>query len=482
MSMKMAKEALDLVTKSFSEAAGSTGNSLISYNLDSSIAVLYPDTVKVIKYITKEYGGQGASAEFDVVTKNNVGNARGILQRGKTGAVNRLEKKRYSQVYKSFGDSGEVILQDELEHGGLSPERKALEVNGMMHTGALIEERLVIGGNRTSNLVRPVLTASVAAGGSVAAGDYKVQVVALNYQAYIEVRNALVADIAIQSTVAITDVYGNASSTEGGHSQPSAASTVTTTTTNKTINVTWPVDVNAFGYAVYAGPAAGDVVLQKITNINSVSLTELVTDTQNITALTNADKSVETQTIDGMLTQILKDGSGATVKVLATGTAGVGSTLTKGSRNNCVEFDEVLTEMYQKKMIVPKVVILSVKLFKKLADTMGDSLIRFSVPGNANGEVTLGSTVSKYIHPNTGSEIEIISALEFPDVVLFAAFETNYGQGGDVNTVVVDYRKGHTVNFWPIMDYTQKFSLIYDFCVKVKYPGAFGVITNIAVD
>ena len=472
--MSMKKEVLDIVTKSFSEAPGSTGNSLIAYNLENTISVLYPDTTRFAKDITRVFGGYGRSAEFDVVTKNASDEQRGMTERGKTGSVNRLLKKRYSQTYHSFGRSGTVVLQDELDHGPLTPERKALEVNGMMHSHARNMERLIIGGNSSSSLVKPVVTGTVSSGGTITAGSYDVQVVSLNYQAYVETRYKSITDITVPATKTMTDVYGNVTETNFGHSLPSDAVSVTTTTTNKTINATWPIDPNAFGYLVFAG-ATGSVKLQALVFVNAITLTSLVTNTVNVSTVdTTEDRSVEIGAIDGVLTQVLKANSGATVNYLT-----AGATLSKGSRNNCVEIDALLTDMWQKKMIEPSKMYMSPKVFTQLADTMGDSLVRFNVNGNGDGKVVLGSTVNMYIHPATGHYIEIISALEFPDVILFVQPNTTYGQGGDTVTYELDYRVAPRVNFWPIMEYEQKFSILEDLCVKVKYPGAFGLIGNI---
>ena len=106
----------------------------------------------------------------------------------------------------------------------------------------------------------------------------------------------------------------------------------------------------AVGYAWYAGDA-GSETLQAITTINSVVFSiPFNATTQAASAITSDNSRNPNYGYDGLLTTAFNNIGSSYVKTLATGVAGVGTTLTSSGRGSVAEIDAMLQAMWDNAM------------------------------------------------------------------------------------------------------------------------------------
>ena len=122
----------------------------------------------------------------------------------------------------------------------------------------------------------------------------------------------------------------------------------------------------ALGYAWFWG-AAGSEVLGAITTINSLVITANAAGTQTAASLGSSDNSTNALVFDGLLYQAFKSGSNAYVAYLATGTAGIGSTLTGDGAGGIVEIDAALKNRWDNYRLSPDTMWVSSQVANNLS-------------------------------------------------------------------------------------------------------------------
>ena len=154
--------------------------------------------------------------------------------------------------------------------------------------------------------------------------------------------------------VSVNPAGGGSAFTYGGGSSNKSSATSTgalTGSTNVIKAKVTPVP-GAVAYAWYVG-TNGNELLQKITTINSVVLTSLVTSNrQNASAITG-DNSKNLLSYDGVLYQAWASGSGAYIKYMPDGTVGTGTGLTASGDGGIVEINELFRHMWDNYRLSP---------------------------------------------------------------------------------------------------------------------------------
>jgi hypothetical protein len=253
----------------------------------------------------------------------------------------------------------------------------------------------------------------------------------------------------------------------------------------------------AVAYAWYLGTSAGQLNLQQITTINSVSFkTALVTTTQNFATMQAADYSQQTgYAFDGLLSQTAFSSatSLAYFKSLATGTDGAGTQLTTDGAGGINEIDAALETFYTTTRGAsiqgpgPDEIWCNAQHILDMSQLIikngGAPLVRFAQQQNngvntiAGGNVVMDAYLNKFtqkllrlrIHPNlpTGT-------------IAFRKTTNPYPTSGVGNCDEVRYRRDYYEIDWPLT--TRKYQYgVYADEVYVNYlPFLSGALVNVA--
>ena len=312
-----------------------------------------------------------------------------------------------------------------------------------------------------------------ATGGTLPSGAYAVHCIALSA--------AAMAEYKAFGTLPVTYVRPNKGSSTGttvpsGLARKSAA-------TNATIGagdagtLTCGVDLvrGAFGYAWFAG-LAGAVRLHAVTVINSaVITTPAPVDAQAITVFPAADESFDPLASNGQFAQLLNPASGAYVKQLPTGVAGVGTALTRsGMRNSVTQVDDVLSYLFESYGVTPQVLMMSAKTFRAVAALIRpDSLLQ-----------PLYEDIALDYPNNTGSGIRtrMMVSLDMPDGCIYF-HSTSIPLSPDASGATVETRVliPAGVENWAKINRVDEVGVYMRDTLVCRIPPAFALLTNIAV-
>jgi len=283
----------------------------------------------------------------------------------------------------------------------------------------------------------------------------------------------------------------------GGSSNISAESAgqlVTISTNALACTVTAIQGAVAYAWYVSTANTTGTETLQAITTINSyVQSTPLLTGTQSYTAV-NADNSANSSyAYDGLLTTALKSGSNAYVNILATGTAGTGTTLTASGRGSVSEIDTMFQKMWDNFELSPTVLYVNSQELKnittKVLSTSSAPLLRYdSAADGSTGEyqVTASGVVQFYYNPfaiNGGLRIPIKIHPRVPPGTIIGWAENlpiQYQSNEVPNVAEIKTRQDYYQIDWPIVTRQRQVGVYAEEVLAVYAPFAMGVITNIA--
>jgi hypothetical protein len=273
----------------------------------------------------------------------------------------------------------------------------------------------------------------------------------------------------------------------GFHAAKSATitATISSGTTNSVTATVTPV-AGAAAYAWYFG-AAGSELLGAITSINSTVITGVAAGTQNISAIT-VNSSKNTMEFDGLLTQIVTSGSGAYVKALPTGTAGVGTVLTSDGAGGITQIEEAFAGFWDnyklspEKMYVSSTVLLSMN--KIIIANGGAPLIRYNLDGTQNMTMAAGTVIGTYLNKITNTLVKVEVHPDMPNGMIMFYSEkmpaqfypyTNVG-----NILEVKCRKDYYQIEWPLRTRKYEYGVYSDEVLACYFTPAYGLIYNIA--
>lgn len=312
-----------------------------------------------------------------------------------------------------------------------------------------------------------------ATGGTLPSGAYAVHCIALSA--------AAMAEYKAFGILPVTYVRPNKGSSTGttvpsGLARKSVA-TSATIGAGDAGTLTCSVDLvrGAFGYAWFAG-LSGAVRLHAVTVINSaVITTPAPVDAQAITAFPAADESFDPLASNGQFAQLLNPASGAYIKQLPTGVAGVGTALTRsGMRNSVTQVDDVLSYLFESYGVTPQVLMMSAKTFRAVAALIRpDSLLQ-----------PLYEDIAMDYPNNTGSGIRtrMMVSLDMPDGCVYF-HSTSIPLSPDASGATVETRVliPASVENWAKINRASDTGLYLRDTLVCCIPPAFALLTNIAV-
>ncbi len=462
----------------FQENASATSG-LTFYDLELGAKFLYPVPTPLRNITPRVSGKGGVQASWRAVTAINTGNIRGGIPAGARGGILAVATQDYVANYKGIGIDDSVDFEAYYAGQGFDDVRAIAAKVGLEGT-MLLEEKMILGGNTGVTLgTTPTPTiAGSTTGGTLATMTLSVICMALAYDGFTY---GSVAG-GIQPTVTNTPYYGSAYTINGGVAQKSAAGTASLTgpTASATASV---VPVNgAVGYAWFWG-VAGSEVLGAITSINSVSITANAAGAQTAASIAASDKSKTAESFDGFLSIALTPGSGATVIVQASGTAGIGTPLTSDGAAGIVEIDTALAAMYDNYRLGPDTMWVSSQeaqnISKKILSGSTTAAQRL-VFSTAQDAVTGGIIVTKYLNKFTNSVIDIMIHPFMPKgTVLMTSQTIPYPLSGVGNVWQIRTRQDYYQIDWPILERRWTYGVYADEVLQHYAPFSMAVITNV---
>jgi hypothetical protein len=238
----------------------------------------------------------------------------------------------------------------------------------------------------------------------------------------------------------------------------------------------------AVAYAWYWG-AAGSERLGAVTTINSVAITAATGGANQLAStLPAADNSTSSLEFDGLLTIASKPGMGAYFRALATGSAGVGSSLT-GAGGRIVEIDEALASFYDLYRLQPNEIHMNFRQFQKITNiVLGQTNpnVQFTVDANASQAMVAGRNVGKYLSPITGEMIDLVVHPNMPPgTMFFRTTRTPAYLDGVSDMCRIRTRREYYQIEWPLRTRKYEYGVYADEVLQHFFPPSLGIISNI---
>lgn len=462
------------------QATGLTG-----YDLQAPAKQMVPVLTPLRNSIPRVAGGGDVATHWKAVTQINAGKLRGFVPEGKRNGLLQTTVVPKNAEYKTLGLDDAISIEAELAARGFEDVRSTQAQRLLWAT--MIEEELAdLGANGSMQLgtpTAPTVVVTDSDGGSIAAdpGGYACRVVALTLYGYLA---SSLADGVVQQ-VTVTNP-ANATFTYGGGSSQKSAATVSGATTGgaSTLKLSTPVIPGAVAYAWYVGAHDGDVTLQAITTLNSIKLSSLTTDKQNVTAITG-DQSKNILAYDGLLYQAWADGSNAYIKNMATGTPGTGTGLTSDNAGGILEIDEALESMWANYKLGPDTLWVNAREAKNITKKLlGGTGVNYNMALNQGQPFTAGAVVARYLNKfSMGSESFVdIKVHPFlpPGLMVGNLAQLPYPVNNVPNVIEKRLRRDYYQLEWPMRERQYETGVYMDGVLAVYAPFTLMIIANIS--
>ena len=471
-----------LAKSTFTEAASATSG-LTFYDLELGAKFLYPVLTPLRNAIPRVSGRGGIQANWRAVTAINTQGLRFGVSNANRGGVLAVATSDYSAAYKGLGV--ETSVDFEAQYAGQSfDDIRAVAGQTGLQSLMLGEEAMILGGNATLPLgttPTPTLTDAGTGGGLAANTALSVVCVALTHDGLV---NASLAG-GVQGALTRANADGTTDTFGGGAARRSANATITTANdgnaTHAVRAAVAPVP-GALGYAWFWG-AAGAEVLGALTGVASLAISGAAAGTQTAASLGTADNSANALAFDGLLTQALKAGSGATVTVQPQGTAGAGTPLTSDGSGGIVEIDTVIKGMWDNHRLSPDTIWVSsqeaLNVSRKIVSGAAATAMRFTTDDLVGGGTMVrtylnrfsmqgGSAIDIKVHPNMPAGTLLMTTAVLP-----------YPLAGVGNLMQIRTRQDYYQIEWPLRTRRYEYGVYADEVLQHYFPPAMAVITNI---
>ena len=481
------QKPLDMLTKStFTESMSATSG-LTFYDLELGAKFVYPVLTPLRNAIPRVSGKGGLAANWRSVTAINTQNLRFGVSNANRGGVLAVATQDYSAAYKGIGVETSVDFEAQYAGQGFDDVRAVAAKTGL-ESLMLGEEAMILGGCASTPLgMTPTPTLSdVGTGGALAANlAQSVVCVALTHDGVI---NATLAG-GIQGQITRTNADGTTDTFGGGAAARSANATITTANDGNATHLirasVAPV-AGALGYAWFWG-AVGAEALGAITSIASTTISAAATGTQTAVSLGTADNSVNALAFDGLITQALKAGSGATVIAQPQGLAGQGTPLTSDSAGGIVEIDAVLKAMWDRYRLSPDTIWVSsqeaLNISRKIVSGAAASAQRFvfDVTDDLVGGGIMVRTYLNRFSMQGGSVLDIKVHPNMPaGTLLMTTAMLPYPLAGVGNLMQIRTRQDYYQIEWPLRTRRYEYGVYADEVLQHYFPPALALITNIS--
>lgn len=474
----------DWLAKATFSQPGSAVSGLNYYDLELGAKFLYPVLTPLRNEIPRVSGKGGIQANWRAVTGVNTTGLRIGVSGGNRGGVQAVSTADYTAAYKGIGIETSVDFEAQYAGAGFD-DVKAIGAKTGLEACMLGEEILLLGGDTSVALgTTPTPTLSAGTAGTLSNSTQSVIVAALSLDALV---NGSVVG-GVQGSITRVNADGSSDTFGGGTAKlsPAASQVLSGGGSNQSVGATVTAVNGACGYAWFWG-TAGSEVLGAITTINSLVITAAAAGTQTALSLGTADNSTNNLIFDGLLYQALKPGSNAYVKIMPTGVAGTGSTLTGDNAGGIVEIDALLKDRWDNYRLSPDTMWVNSQeaqnISKKVLAGTSTSAQRFvfsSVQDALSGGVMMTTYNNKFsmagaktimirIHPNMPA-----------GTILFTSKTLPYPVNGVGNVIQVRTRQDYYQIEWPLRARRYEMGVYADEVLQNYFPPSMGVITNIA--
>jgi len=482
----------DDVTRAFTQSSSAT-TGITFYDLEAPSKKLYPVLTPLRNRIARRVGGRGIQSNWKAVTGVNTTNMDFGVSEGNRGGVISQTVADYWAKFVGLGLENYTSFEADYAAEGFE-DIKALAVQQLLQATMIKEEFCDLGGNGTLALgTTPTPTvATSTTGGTLAAATYNVYCVALTLQGYQQVAAvnngttgqslalptaALTASITRANADGTSDTYG------GGVAQKSAAASQVTTGSTSTISASVTPVRGAVAYAWYWG-VSGSELLGAVTTINSVLISATATGTQNISALPASDNSRNTLVYDGILTQIMKSGSGALFFDQATGTPGTGTKLTSDGAGGINEINNDLAAFWDQYRLSPDELYVGSQVLLDINAIIikngGAPLIRYTLD-DGGATIDAGVVIGTILNKITNTKVKVVCHPNMPPGGILYWSNTIPYPLNDVGTIMLKHlRRDYYQIEWPRRSRKYEYGVYFDGVLKCYFPPAFGLRRNIA--
>lgn len=495
--MAISKETLELAKGALAKADDtiaktvSTATGLVAYDLQAPSKNLYPVNTPIRNRLPRVGGGTGVATNWKAI-KAILGSgfdSMGWVPEGQRTGRMSYTAEDVAASYRTIGEEDQVTFEA-ISAGRTFEDVRSTASMRVLQKMMLKEENALLLGNKSVNLGTPT-TPTLSANGTgktLPALTYSVIVVALTGEG---MRGASIAN-GIPTAQTITGADGQTYTLNGGSSVKSAAATQAVTL-GQQLNCSTPAIQGAMGYAWFTG-ASGAEKLEKITTINSAVFDAPLLGTgQTAASVAAGDKSANASLgFDGLMYSAFKAGSGAYIKVMASGVAGTGTPLTASSRGTISEIDDMLRSMWDQYQLSPSVLYVNAQELdniskKALSGPSNTSLLQiFTDPQSGTPAMMAGGVVGWYYNPFTADggakiPVKLHPALPAGTIIGWAEnLPAQYQSNNVPNVAEVKLRQDYYQIDWPLRTRAQEFGVYAEEVLAVYAPFALGVITNIA--
>ena len=468
--------------KSTFSQSGSATSGLTFYDLELGAKFLYPVLTPLRNEIPRVSGKGGIQANWRAVTAINSTGIRIGVSGGNRGAVMAVTTADYNAAYRGIGIESNVDFEAQYAGQGFDDIR-AIAARSGLEALMLGEEILLLGGNGTMALgttPTPAL-AALTSGGAATDGTFRVAVVALTLEGYI---NASVAG-GIDGEIVRTNADGSSDTFGGGAAQKSAEATVVlgATTSVQAVGVSVAAVDGAVAYAWYWSKAgAGTSVLGAITTTNVYTITtDAATGTQLYSDLGVADYSTNNLVFDGLITQAFKAGSNSYQSSLD------GANMTSDGAGGIVEVDLALKSFWDNYRLSPDTIWVNSQEALAISTLLGagggsSSNFRINVDVR-DGMIAGGIMVKEYLNRFSMAGGQVIPIRIHPNMpagmILFTTKTLPYPLANVTNVMQVRTRQDYYQIEWPLRTRKYEYGVYADEVLQHYFPPSMGVIYNI---
>lgn len=479
-----------------------TATGLVAIDLEAPSKSLYPVLTPIRNALPRSTKGSGAGLGPQWRQVDSIGGPSSLptspwLREGQRGARMSLSTSNKSASYVTIGLDTDVTFEAQGAAAGFEDEYAMAGMRLLQQT-MIMEEDALLGGNRSVALgvtATPTLSAS-GAGATLPAATYSVRVFALTHEGY---RNYVQGSSVIYRQVTLTGADGQTYVVNGGSSGAGAAATQAVTL-GQTLFCSIPAITGAVAYAWFVG-TAGAERLERVSTINSAAFTAPLAGTGQTLASVSSPGTDYSKNdgsggnnapaFDGLL-YACWNASAAIKTTLATGTAGTGTVLTASGRGTITEIDTILKQLWDSFRISPDVIWVNaqeaINIAAKIYGGTTNGLLRYSVNLNPSGEIQAGIAGIQYVNlfgqPANGNPvipIRIHPTLPAGTMLFWLNNLPAQYQAANVPLVAsVQCRRDYYQIPWPQVTRRQETGVYAEEVLKVFFPQALAILTNIA--
>jgi hypothetical protein len=409
---------------------------------------------------------------WKAITGINTGNVLPGVSEGNRNAPIAQSTAEYFQSFAGLGMENYNTFEAKYS---MMMDAEALARLDALESLINAEERVILGGNASMPLgVAPTpVGATVPTGGALTAQTWSAYVVALTFE------GILLASVAggVATEFVRTNADGSTDNIQGGSSMRSAISVGVASSGTQSILWKWASVPGAAGYAVYLGTTAGGTAARLAAIVTSNEYLQSVNPsgvTQQVSAIT-ADKSANPLVFDGIITQIVKPGSGGTF------ISANGSPLTVNTAGIIEQFEPMFSQLWDKGRLGPTTILINaqtrVKLTQAVLAQNGGAQTNVRL---GEGSVRTGTQVESVLNPYTGQFIGLETHPYLPKgTAVLLSERLPYAVPGVRSPWRIETRQEYYSIKWPYRTRKDEFGVYVDEGLIGMVPFAHAVIQDI---